>query len=206
MSLSDRECRARRSSSADENKKTRKEQCHGYSTRSPPGTRRRIPPGLPGRAGRGRLRGARQPAQHRRPGRRRARAADQALGRSVLWFTTLQYGGSNATSVDLISRLAVAAVGAVALASPPRVFRPAARQPAAGHLADHLPAHPGPQAPRRPRDVLVQQLLRRGADRLRGGRPRLRGPAPNRPLTAPGVRALRARARTRAAQRPCAAR
>ena len=206
MSLSDRECRARRSSSADENKKTRKEQMswllHSLAARNSAAH----PPGLPGRAGRGRLRGARQPAQHRRPGRRRARAADQALGRSVLWFITLQYGGSIATSVDLISGLAVAAVGAVTLASPPRVFRPAARQPAAGHLADHLPAHPGPQAPRRPRDVLVQQLLRRGADRLRGGRPRLRGPAPNRPLTAPGVRALRARARTRAAQHPCAAR
>ena len=34
------------------------------------------------------------------------------------WFITLQYGGSNATAVDLISGLAVAAVGAVALASP----------------------------------------------------------------------------------------
>ena len=34
------------------------------------------------------------------------------------WFITLQYGGSNATSVDLISGLAAAAVGAFALASP----------------------------------------------------------------------------------------
>ena len=34
------------------------------------------------------------------------------------WFITLQYGGSNATAVDLISGLAVAAVGAFALASP----------------------------------------------------------------------------------------
>ena len=34
------------------------------------------------------------------------------------WFITLQYGGSNATAVDLVSGLAVAAVGAFALASP----------------------------------------------------------------------------------------
>jgi hypothetical protein len=34
------------------------------------------------------------------------------------WFITLQHGGSNATAVDLISGPAVAAVGAVALASP----------------------------------------------------------------------------------------
>src|SRR6266568_1611743 len=88
------------------------------------------------------------------------------------WFITLQDGGRD---------------GRLRPRQPPRVFRPAARQPAAGHLADHLPAHPGPQAPHRPRDVLVQQLLRRGADRPGGGRPRLRGPAPNRPLTASGL-------------------
>ena len=34
------------------------------------------------------------------------------------WFITLQYSGSNATAADLISGLAVAAVGAFALASP----------------------------------------------------------------------------------------
>ena len=34
------------------------------------------------------------------------------------WFITLQYTGSNATTVNLISGLAVAAVGAFALASP----------------------------------------------------------------------------------------
>ena len=34
------------------------------------------------------------------------------------WFITLQYQGGNATAVDLISGLAVAAVGAFALASP----------------------------------------------------------------------------------------
>ena len=34
------------------------------------------------------------------------------------WFITLQDGGSNATAVDLISGLAVAAMGAFALASP----------------------------------------------------------------------------------------
>jgi hypothetical protein len=49
------------------------------------------------------------------------------------------------------------------------------------------PAHPGPEAPHRPPDVLVQQLVRRGADRAGGGRPRLRGPAPNRSLTARGA-------------------
>ena len=34
------------------------------------------------------------------------------------WFVTLQYAGSNATAVNLISGLAVAAVGAFALAGP----------------------------------------------------------------------------------------
>ena len=34
------------------------------------------------------------------------------------WFITLQYAGSNATTVNLISGLAVAAVGAFALAGP----------------------------------------------------------------------------------------
>ena len=34
------------------------------------------------------------------------------------WFITLQYTGSNATTVNLISGLAVAAVGVFALASP----------------------------------------------------------------------------------------
>ena len=34
------------------------------------------------------------------------------------WFITLQDGGSNATAVDLVSGLAVATVGAFALASP----------------------------------------------------------------------------------------
>jgi hypothetical protein len=34
------------------------------------------------------------------------------------WFITLQYAGSNATAVDLISGLAVVAVGAFALAGP----------------------------------------------------------------------------------------
>ena len=76
------------------------------------------PPGLPGRVGHGRIRGARQPARHRRPGRRRARAADRVWVALSPWFITLQYGGSNATAVDLISGLAVAAVGAFALASP----------------------------------------------------------------------------------------
>lgn len=33
------------------------------------------------------------------------------------WFITLQYHGSNATAVDLVTGLAVAAVGAFALAS-----------------------------------------------------------------------------------------
>ena len=59
--------------------------------------------------------GASQPARHRRPGRRRARAADRALGRPVPWFITLQYGGSNATAVDLISGLAAAGLGFAAL-------------------------------------------------------------------------------------------
>ena len=34
------------------------------------------------------------------------------------WFITLQYAGGNATAVNLISGLAVAAVGAFALAGP----------------------------------------------------------------------------------------
>jgi SPW repeat len=76
------------------------------------------PPGRPGRVRHGRIRGASQPARHRRPGRRRARLLTGLWVALSPWFITLQYGDSNATTVDLISGLAVAAVGAFALASP----------------------------------------------------------------------------------------
>jgi len=102
------------------------------------------------------------------------------------WFITLQYGGSNATAVDLISALAVAAVSAFALASPRRFSGLQLGSLLLGIWLIISPPIPGPQAPHRPRDVLVQQLLRRGADRPGGGRPRLRSPAPDRPLTAQG--------------------
>jgi hypothetical protein len=101
-----------------ENKKTRKEQCHGYSTRPPPGTRRRIPPAL--QAGSGTAEYA-APASPRGIGAQAAGALGLLTGVWVAlspWFITLQDGGSNATAVDLISGLAVAAVGAFALASP----------------------------------------------------------------------------------------
>src|SRR5258707_4754494 len=75
------------------------------------------PPGGPSRVRHGRIRGASQPARHRRPGRRRARLLTGVWVALSPWFITLQYQGSNATAVDLISRLAVAAVGAFALAS-----------------------------------------------------------------------------------------
>ena len=101
-----------------ENKKTRREQCHGYSTRPPPGTRRRIPQALP--AGSGTAEYA-APASLRGIGAQAAGALGLLTGVWVAlspWFITLQDGGSNATAVDLISGLAVAAVGAFALASP----------------------------------------------------------------------------------------
>jgi hypothetical protein len=65
------------------------------------------------------------------------------------WVITLQYAGGNAAAVNLISGLAVAAVGAFALAGPARVRRPAGRQRAARRLADHRRADPHPQAPHR---------------------------------------------------------
>ncbi|HEY2264703.1 MAG TPA: SPW repeat protein [Streptosporangiaceae bacterium] len=66
----------------------------------------------------GRIRGTSQPARYRRPSRRRARAADRVWVALSPWFITLQYSGSNATAADPIFGLAVAAVGAFALASP----------------------------------------------------------------------------------------
>ncbi len=95
-------------------------------------------------------------------------------------FLTLQYSGTNATAVNLISELAVAGLGAFALASP-RGFPGLQLGSALLGIWPHRRPH-----------VLVQQLGRRGADRPGGSRPGRRRPASARPpLTAPGVRALR---------------
>jgi Lysylphosphatidylglycerol synthase TM region/SPW repeat len=107
------------------------------------------------------------------------------------WFITLQYAGGNATAVNLISGLAVAAMGAFALAGPRGVRRPAVRQRAARRLANHRRAHPQPQAPHHRLDVLVQQLGRRGADRPSRRQPGRHRPAPaGPPLTTRTVRVL----------------
>ena len=67
------------------------------------------------------------PAEYYLPASRRGIAAQASAALSLAtgvwvalspWFITLQYNGSNATTIDLISGLAAAAVGAFALASP----------------------------------------------------------------------------------------
>lgn len=67
------------------------------------------------------------PAEYSLPATARGVAAQASAVLGVLtgiwvalspWFLTLQHGGTNATVVNLISGLAVAGVGAVALASP----------------------------------------------------------------------------------------
>ena len=76
-----------------------KEACHVYPTHPPTGIRRRTRTCRP-----------RHDVRHGR-----IRAAGVALSP---WFITLQYGGTNANAVNLISGLAVAGLGAFALASP----------------------------------------------------------------------------------------
>ena len=67
------------------------------------------------------------PAEYYLPASRRGIVAQASAALGLLtgvwvalspWFITLQYQGSNATAVDLISGLAVAGVGAFALTSP----------------------------------------------------------------------------------------
>ena len=92
---------------------------------------------------------------------------------------------------NLISGLAVAAVGAFALAGP-RGF--AGLQSGSALLGVWLiiaGPHPQPQAPHRRLDVLVQRLGRRGADRPGRRQPGRRRPAAaGPPLTARTVRVL----------------
>src|SRR5712691_5781909 len=59
---------------------------HDHFARPPPGNRRRVPPGRPGRPGRGRIPAPGHRARHRRPGSRGARHTDRAVGRPVPGF------------------------------------------------------------------------------------------------------------------------
>ncbi len=92
--------------------------CHVDSTHPPSGLRRCIGPGCRRGAWPGRVRTAGHLARPRRPGVRRARAADRVWVALSPWFITLQNTGTNATIVNLISGLAVAGVAAFTLASP----------------------------------------------------------------------------------------
>ena len=120
------------------------------------------------------------PATWRGIGAQTAAALGMLTGLRVAispWFITLQYAGGNATAVNLISGLAVAGVGAFALAGP-RGF--AGLQSGSALLGVWLiiaGAHPQPQAPHRRLDVLVQRLSRRGAYHPSRRQPGRRSPA-----------------------------
>jgi uncharacterized membrane protein YbhN (UPF0104 family) len=160
---------------------TKKGTCHEHATHPPPGRLRRVRGGRTGRPGRrgriGRVPAAGHLARRRRPGSRRARHADRAVGRplAVVHHLAVRRRQRHRRQPDL--RAGGGRRRRLRPGRPARVRRPAVRQRAARRLADHRRADPQPQAPHRRLDVLVQQLGRRGADRPGRRQPRRRRPA-----------------------------
>ena len=111
---------ARQSSPADGTKKRRKEHVMNTPLIRRPDGNGASAEAVPGRRGRG-SDGYSLPATWRGIGAQAAAALGMLTGLWVAispWFITLQYAGGNAAAVNLISGLAVAAVGAFALAGP----------------------------------------------------------------------------------------